>query len=74
MLLEFPLILDYRIYKLKNQIGFSFKHNGPLDMRMSKSGLKAEDFLKNVDEKTLADILFELGDERHSRKIAKLNI
>jgi|TARA_B100002051_G_C16681451_1_gene610041 16S rRNA (cytosine1402-N4)-methyltransferase len=55
----------------KSDRGFSFKHNGPLDMRMSKSGLKAEDFLKNVDEKTLADILFELGDERHSRKIAK---
>ncbi len=55
----------------KSERGFSFRENGPLDMRMSKSGLKAEEFLKNIDEKTLADILFQLGDERHSRKIAK---
>ncbi len=55
----------------KSDRGFSFKENGPLDMRMSKTGLKAEEFLKNVDEKALADILFNFADERHSRKIAK---
>ena len=55
----------------KSNRGFSFRENGPLDMRMSKSGLNAKDFLKNVDEKTLSDILYQLGDEKHSRKIAK---
>ena len=51
--------------------GFSFKDNGPLDMRMSKSGLSAEDFIKNVDEKTLSNVLYELGDEKYSRRIAR---
>ena len=51
--------------------GFSFKLNGPLDMRMSKEGPTAEEFINKVEEKTLANIIFELGDEVFSRRIAK---
>ena len=55
----------------KTERGFSFKNDGPLDMRMSKKGLNAEEFINYVDEKTLANILFEFGDEIYSRRIAK---
>ncbi len=51
--------------------GFSFKLNGPLDMRMSSEGPTAEDFLDQVEENTLANIIYELGDEVYSRRIAK---
>ncbi len=51
--------------------GFSFKLDGPLDMRMSKEGPTAEDFINRVNESTLANIIFELGDEVFSRRIAK---
>ena len=51
--------------------GFSFRFDGPLDMRMSKDGATAEEFINLVDEKTLANIIYELGDEVFSRRIAK---
>ena len=51
--------------------GFSFKLDGPLDMRMSSEGPTAEEFLNEVEEVTLANIIYELGDEVHSRRIAK---
>ena len=51
--------------------GFSFKLDGPLDMRMSKEGPTAEEFINKVEENTLANIIFELGDEVFSRRIAK---
>ncbi len=51
--------------------GFSFRLNGPLDMRMSKSGATAEEFINLVDEETLANVIYELGDEVFSRRIAK---
>ena len=51
--------------------GFSFKLDGPLDMRMSCEGPTAEEFLDKVEEVTLANIIYELGDEVFSKKIAK---
>ena len=51
--------------------GFSFKLDGPLDMRMSSKGPTAEEFLDKVEEDTLANIIYELGDEVFSKKIAK---
>ena len=51
--------------------GFSFKKDGPLDMRMSQDGMSAADFINGADEKTIADVIFNYGEERHSRKIAK---
>lgn len=51
--------------------GFSFREDGPLDMRMSRSGPSAADFVNTADEKELADIIFHYGEERHSRRIAR---
>jgi len=51
--------------------GFSFMKDGPLDMRMSQSGVSAADLVNNLDEAGLADILFQYGEERASRRIAR---
>jgi 16S rRNA (cytosine1402-N4)-methyltransferase len=51
--------------------GFSFRAEGPLDMRMEKSGPSAADLVNTLPEAELADILYHLGEERFSRRIAK---
>jgi 16S rRNA (cytosine1402-N4)-methyltransferase len=52
--------------------GFSFRAAGPLDMRMDPTrGDTLAGKLAAVDEKTLADVIFEFGEERHSRRVAK---
>jgi 16S rRNA (cytosine1402-N4)-methyltransferase len=51
--------------------GFSFREDGPLDMRMSKSGASAADVVNTADEKTLTDIIGRLGEERHARRVAR---
>jgi len=51
--------------------GFSFRRSGPLDMRMSRSGPTAADLVNTLSETALADMLFRLGEERRSRRIAK---
>ena len=51
--------------------GFSFRADGPLDMRMSRSGRTAADLVNTLAERELADLLFELGEERASRRIAR---
>ncbi|MFA5582446.1 MAG: 16S rRNA (cytosine(1402)-N(4))-methyltransferase RsmH [Paracoccaceae bacterium] len=51
--------------------GFSFLRDGPLDMRMSQSGPSAADLVNSADEAALADILFQYGEERASRRIAR---
>ena len=51
--------------------GFSFRGDGPLDMRMSRSGPTAADLVNTLPERELADLLFELGEERASRRIAR---
>jgi 16S rRNA (cytosine1402-N4)-methyltransferase len=51
--------------------GFSFRHDGPLDMRMGKHGTSAADLVNTLPESALADVLYELGEERASRRIAK---
>lgn len=52
--------------------GFSFLHDGPLDMRMDpEQGISVAEWLLQADEKQLADILFDYGEERFSRRIAK---
>jgi len=51
--------------------GFSFMREGPLDMRMDDStGLSAAEWLQQVDEKDLVQVLFEYGEERFARRIA----
>ncbi len=51
--------------------GFSFQADGPLDMRMSQSGTSAADFVNTADEGEIADVLFEYGEERQSRRVAR---
>jgi 16S rRNA (cytosine1402-N4)-methyltransferase len=51
--------------------GFSFRFDGPLDMRMAKVGKSAQDIVNSMSESELADLLFDLGEERHSRRIAR---
>jgi 16S rRNA (cytosine1402-N4)-methyltransferase len=51
--------------------GFSFRHDGPLDMRMSREGASAADLVNNASERDLASIIFTLGEERHSRAISR---
>ncbi len=51
--------------------GFSFRHDGPLDMRMSGRGSSAADLVNSLPQAELADILYEFGEERLSRRIAR---
>ena len=51
--------------------GFSFMADGPLDMRMGGDGPSAADFINGAGEAGIADVLFQLGEERRSRAIAK---
>jgi len=52
--------------------GFSFQADGPLDMRMNpRVGMSAEQVVNQVDEKELADLIYEFGEERRSRRIAR---
>ena len=52
--------------------GFSFMHDGPLDMRMNQMDkLSAAQWIKTATEKEIADVLFRFGEERHSRRMAK---
>src|SRR5687768_10515709 len=51
--------------------GFSFQADGPLDMRMSKSGLTAAEFLNQADEAEIARILKDYGEEPRARAVAR---
>lgn len=52
--------------------GFSFSQDGPLDMRMDpRTGSSAAEWLNRADEKEIADVLFQLGEERFSRRMAR---
>jgi 16S rRNA (cytosine1402-N4)-methyltransferase len=52
--------------------GFSFQAEGPLDMRMDPRGERtAEQVVNHLDERQLADVIYEFGEERRSRRIAR---
>lgn len=51
--------------------GFSFMRQGPLDMRMERSGRSAADVVNEYEETALADIIYQYGEERLSRRIAR---
>ncbi len=52
--------------------GFSFQADGPLDMRMDpRSERTAEQVVNHLDERELADVIYEFGEERRSRRIAR---
>lgn len=69
------IILDAGVSTLHlkaEERGFSFMTDGPLDMRMDQdSELTAETVVNNYKEKDLADVIYQYGDERFSRRIAK---
>ncbi len=51
--------------------GFSFRFDGPLDMRMGQDGVSAADLVNDADEGVLADIFYHYGEERRSRAVAR---
>jgi len=51
--------------------GFSFRADGPLDMRMERAGPSAADVVNHLSESELADIIYQLGEEHGSRRIAR---
>lgn len=51
--------------------GFSFRGDGPLDMRQEKSGPSAADLVNETEESVLADIIYKYGEERQARRIAR---
>src|SRR5688572_11724428 len=52
--------------------GFSFRRDEPLDMRMdTTAGPTAADAIRDADERTLADVIYEYGEDRHARRIAR---
>ncbi len=55
----------------RGERGFSFRADGPLDMRMEKSGPSAADLVNTASESELAEIISEYGEERHARRVAK---
>lgn len=68
------VVLDLGVSSMQLDLaerGFSFMRDGPLDMRMSQDGPSAADLVNDLDEAVLANILFQYGEERASRRIAK---
>ncbi len=51
--------------------GFSFRNDGPLDMRMGTSGPSAADVVAKASEADLANVIYIFGEERHSRAVAR---
>ena len=51
--------------------GFAFSADGPLDMRMSRAGPSAADFVNTAPEGEIADVLYRYGEERQSRRVAR---
>ncbi|ARS27459.1 16S rRNA (cytosine(1402)-N(4))-methyltransferase RsmH [Sphingomonas sp. KC8] len=51
--------------------GFSFQADGPLDMRMEQDGQSAADFVNEADEAEIADVIYLLGEEPRSRRVAR---
>jgi len=68
------MIFDLGVSNLqltKKNRGFSFKFDGPLDMRMSKDGIMAFDVINNYSAEKLANIFYNFGDEIFSRRVAR---
>ena len=55
----------------RDERGFSFQKDGPLDMRMAQEGESAAEWLNRADEGEIADVLYHYGDERQSRRVAR---
>ncbi|OAN92129.1 16S rRNA (cytosine(1402)-N(4))-methyltransferase RsmH [Sulfitobacter geojensis] len=67
------VVLDLGVSSMQLDLaerGFSFMRDGPLDMRMSQDGPSAAEIVNEADEEIIANILFQFGEERASRRIA----
>ena len=51
--------------------GFSFKQDGPLDMRMSRNGPTASDFINKADENLISEVIFKYGEEKRFRSLTR---
>lgn len=68
------VVLDLGVSSMQLDLaerGFSFMKDGPLDMRMSQDGPSAADLVNEAEEAEIANILYQYGEERASRRIAK---
>ena len=68
------IVLDIGVSSMQldqGERGFSFMRDGPLDMRMSGEGLSAADLVNDAEEAMLADIFYQYGEDRASRRIAR---
>ena len=68
------VVLDIGVSSMQLDVGergFSFMVDGPLDMRMERDGPSAADIVNRSDEGDLADLIFGLGEERQSRRVAR---
>jgi len=69
------LLADFGVSSLQldqAERGFSFQADGPLDMRMdTRSGVTAEQVVNEMDERELANLIYEYGEERRSRTVAR---
>ncbi len=68
------VVLDLGVSSMQldqSERGFSFLRDGPLDMRMGQAGMSAADLVNDGSEALIADVIFQYGEERASRRIAK---
>ncbi|ADH90428.1 S-adenosyl-methyltransferase MraW [Ancylobacter novellus DSM 506] len=68
------VVLDIGVSSMQideGERGFSFRRDGPLDMRMSSEGPSAADLVAKLSETDLANLIFRFGEERHSRAVAR---
>ncbi len=68
------VVLDIGVSSMQideGERGFSFRRDGPLDMRMSSAGPSAADLVAKLSETDLANLIFRFGEERHSRAVAR---
>ncbi len=68
------LVMDIGVSSMQldqSERGFAFASDGPLDMRMSREGPSAADFVNEADEADIADVLYRFGEERQSRRVAR---
>lgn len=68
------IVMDVGVSSMQldqSERGFSFRLNGPLDMRMSQEGPTAADVVATASETDLANIIYIFGEERHSRGVAR---
>jgi len=68
------ILLDLGVSSLqldRAERGFSFREDGPLDMRLGPDGMEtAADLVNDLEERELADVIYRFGEERYSRRIA----